>query len=232
MNVVAIVPASLLDHDGRETGVLAPLAGRPVLGHVLDRLALANKLDGIVVTTSDAPEDTAIAEYCAARGILCLAGPRDDLLGRLLFAVRAAGTKGAVMIDAASPLIDPAVVDHVVSLLQLTDGMLDWVGNTAAPTYPQGMEVDGFTAASLAEADRRCAEPVERRLGPAFLWRNSRIYRLLSVTAPEGQERPQVSFRIGGPEDLARIEAVLRHFDGRGDFSLADILAVHDARPD
>ena len=105
-----------------------------------------------------------------------------------------------------------------------SDGMLDWVGNTAAPTYPKGMEIDGFTAAALTEADRRCAEPELRREGPAFLWKNSRLYRLLSVTAPEGQERPELDLKVRSPDDLARLEPVLAHFAGRGDFTLADVL--------
>jgi hypothetical protein len=54
----------------------------------------------------------------------------------------------------------------VVNLLQMTDGMLDWVGNTATPaTYPQGTEIDDFTTAAIAESDRRCADPELRRQG-------------------------------------------------------------------
>jgi spore coat polysaccharide biosynthesis protein SpsF len=110
----------------------------------------------------------------------------------------------------------------------MTDGMLDWVGNTAAPSYPQGMEIDGFTAAALKEADRRCAEPEVRRQGPAFLRQNSRLYRLLSVTAPSELQRPEIKLRADGPEDLARIESILHHFGARTDFSLGEILGFLD----
>lgn len=223
MDVVAIVPASL-SREGAPTGILHEVAGAPVLGHLLDRLKGVDKLAGLMVATTDAPEDAAVAAFCAGRGVPCHAGVGDDLLGRLLAAVKQDGAKGAVMVEAGNPLIVPAVVDQVVNLLQLTDGMLDWVGNTAAPTYPKGMEIDGFTAAALTEADRRCAEPELRREGPAFLWKNSRLYRLLSVTAPEGQERPELDLKVRSPDDLARLEPVLAHFAGRGDFTLADVL--------
>jgi spore coat polysaccharide biosynthesis protein SpsF len=228
MNVVAVIPASV-EPDGQEgASVLAPVHGQPLLGHVIGRLAQVDKLAGIVVTTSDDAADKALEDYCAERGTVCVKGARHDLIGRLLSALEGAGAKGGVMVEGRCPLIDPAIVDHVVNLVQMTDGMLDWVGNTAAPSYPQGMEIDGFTAAALKEADRRCAEPEVRRQGPAFLRQNPRLYRLLSVTAPSELQRPEIKLRADGPEDLARIESILHHFGARTDFSLGEILGFLD----
>lgn len=230
MNVLAIISATMT-RDGRETGVLSPIEGKPLLGHLLDRLAGVDKLAGVVVTTSDAPEDKAILDFCATRGTPCESGPRDDLLGRLLMALKTAGARGGLMVDAGNPLIDPALVDQVANLLQMTDGMLDWIGNTLAPTYPRGMEIDGFTTAALEESGRRCAEPKQRREGPAFLRQNSRLYRPLSLTAPPELARPEMKLNVEGPEDLPRIEKIFRQFDGRTDFGLAEILTYLDATP-
>jgi spore coat polysaccharide biosynthesis protein SpsF len=231
MNVVAIVDASL-EPGGPGPHAMTQAHGQPLLGHVLDRLERVGKLSRIVVTTSDGPADEAVIDYCTARETICLKGLRDDLLGRVLSALTSTGAKGGVMVDGCSPLIDPAIVDHVVNLLQMTDGMLDWVGNThAPPTYPQGMEIDGFTTAAITESDRRCADIEQRRQGPAFLRQNSRLYRLLAVSAPKELERPQVNLKVNGPDDLPRIESVLAHFGTRTDYSLAEILAFVDAQP-
>jgi spore coat polysaccharide biosynthesis protein SpsF len=228
MNVVAIVDASL-GPEGKGPNAMTQAHGQPLLGHVLDRLERAGKLSRIVVTTSDGPADEAIIDYCTARETICLKGPRDDLLGRVLSALTSTGAKGGVMVGGCSPLIDPAIVDHVVNLLQMTDGMLDWVGNTASPpTYPQGMEIDGFTTAAITESDKRCADVEQRRQGPAFLRQNSRLYRLLAVSAPKELERPQVNLKVAGADDLPRIESVLAHFGTRTDYSLAEILAFVD----
>jgi spore coat polysaccharide biosynthesis protein SpsF len=45
-------------------------------------------------------------------------GPLDDVAGRLLEAGRAAGAEAIVRISADSPLIDPEIVDHAVSLFR------------------------------------------------------------------------------------------------------------------
>jgi spore coat polysaccharide biosynthesis protein SpsF len=134
-----------------------------------------------------------------------------------------------VLIDARNPLIDPALVDHVADLLQMTDGMLDWIGNTLAPTYPRGMEIDGFTLAALTEAEARCGEPEQRRRGPAFLRENSRIYRPLSLKAPPEAARPEARLDVESLDDLPRIDAILRRFEGRTDFTLAELLAAAEA---
>jgi spore coat polysaccharide biosynthesis protein SpsF len=233
MNVVAIVPATLTaggtGPNAKEPNAMTQVRGEPLLGYVLDRLERVDKLSRIVVTTTDDPAEEALIDYCTARETICLKGPRDDLIGRVLSALTATGAKGGVMVDGCSPLIDPAIVDHVVNLLQMTDGMLDWVGNTHTPaTYPQGMEIDGFTTAAITESDRRCADIEERRQGPAFLRQNSRLYRLLAVSAPKELERPQVNLKVAGPDDLPRIESVLAHFGKRTDYSLAEILAFVD----
>ncbi|OAI30777.1 spore coat biosynthesis protein F [Methylosinus sp. R-45379] len=227
MNVLAIISAATTQ-DGRATGVLAPLAGAPLLGRLLDRLAHAEKLAGIVVTTSDEPDDAPIREFCAARGTPCQTGARDDLIGRQLAAMAAAAAKGGVSLDARNPLIDPALVTQVADLLQMTDGMLDWIGNTLAPAYPRGMEIDGFTAAALTEAEKRCGEPEQRRRGPAFLREHGRIYRPLSLKAPPEVARPDVRLGVESLADLPRIEAIFQSFEGRTDFTLAEILAAAD----
>ena len=228
MKVLAIIPATL-KQDGVETGVLSPVQDAPLLGRLLDRIACVDKLDSVVVTTSDDPEDDAIFDYCIARGTICQRGPRDDLLGRLLGALKNAGAKAGVMVEASNPLIDPALVDQVANLLEMTDGMLDWIGNALAPSYPRGMEIDGFTTAALEEADKRCAEPALRRQGPAFLRQNTRIYRPLSLTASAELTRPEINLKVEGLADLPRIAAIFGHFAGRTDFGLAEILGFLDA---
>lgn len=230
MTLIAIVPATL-SRDGQDTGVLTPMGGVPLLDRLLARLSKVDKLAQIVVLTSDADEDAVLSSHCADHGIPCRQAPRDDLMGGLLAALKGAGAKGGVMVEATNPLMDPALVDKVANLLEMTDGMLDWIGNTLSQTYPRGMEIDGFTTAALEEADKRCAEPAQRRAGPAFLRENGRIYRPLSLTAPVEVARPDLNLKLEGPADLLRMEAIFAHFAGRDDFSLEDIISFLDATP-
>ena len=68
--------------------VLLPLAGRPVLDHVVTRVSAAGRIDDVVVATSDQPGDDAIADYCRDRGWTCVRGSETDVLSRYAKSVK------------------------------------------------------------------------------------------------------------------------------------------------
>lgn len=209
--------------------VLRPMAGKPMLGHLLDRLALARRLDGCVVATSTRPENDAVADYCAARGTPCFRGAEDDVLGRTLGALTAQGAATGVVAFGDGPLIDPALVDQFVD--RFTQSDLDFLGNDLATTYPPGMEVEVFRVAALADSDRRCDDPAIREHGTLFIRRNPERYRLVNIEAPAALRRPELEMEVDTEEDFQVISAVLETFVGRPDFSLAEIIAFLDANP-
>ncbi len=156
------------------------------------------------------------------------ATPRTGL-GRLFAALKAEGATAGTVIAADAPLVDPATIDHVVNLIRLTDGMVDWIGTSLTKSYPRGQEVEAFTLAALDDSNRRCLDPAERRGGTTYLRSNSRLYRLLSVTAPAEQHRPDLDLSLT-PATRPVIAAILDHFAGREDFGLTEIIAFLDAR--
>jgi spore coat polysaccharide biosynthesis protein SpsF len=230
MKVVATIPVALGSDDTSTMG-LVEVAGKPLLGHVLDRLSHVDQLSGIIVATTARPADNAVETYCRSRKIPVFRGSTQDLLGRLLGALQSMEATGAALVYTDCPLVDPAIINHVVNLMHMTDGMLDWVGTNLTQTYPIGMEVEGFTVAALRESDRRCAESEVRAQGTMFMRQNSRFYRLLSVAAPAEHHRPELVLSVGSDEDAEAIGEVLRHFKGRTDFSLGEILHFLDENP-
>jgi spore coat polysaccharide biosynthesis protein SpsF len=209
---------------------LREVAGKPLIGYVLDRLAKVDKLAGVIVATTPMASDDSIQNYCRSRATRCFRGERDDVLGRILAALKAVEAKAGLVVHPEGPLIDPAIIDHVANLIEMTDGMVDWVGNTLSRTYPHGMEVEAFTVAALEEASRRCDDPTQRRQGLHFLRQNSRFYRLLSITAPAELHRPEVG--LHAVKNMPAIEAVVDYFGGGTDVTLGDMIAFLDANPD
>jgi spore coat polysaccharide biosynthesis protein SpsF len=228
VKVAAIVPVSLSGGDGM---ALSILAGKPLLGHVCDRLAMVEQLATLLIVTTTAGADDPIEAFCAARGVACFRSMMEDELGRVLAALKSIEAKAAAIIRPNAPLIDPAIVTHVVNLVEMTDGMLDYIGTDLTPTYPRGMEVEAFTRAALDDADHRCIDPLERGSAGLFLRRNSRLYRLLGVSAPEALQRPDLRLDVDGEAALAGLESLLSHFAGRPDFSLGEMIAVLEAGP-
>jgi spore coat polysaccharide biosynthesis protein SpsF len=133
------------------------------------------------------------------------------------------------MIPANAALVDPAIVDHVANLIRMTDGMIDWIGTPLTQSYPKGMEVEAFTTAALEDSNHRCFDMVERREGTAHLCANSRLYRLLSVTASVEHHRPELDLSAT-QETMPLVDTVLQHFAGHENFGLTDMIAFLDAQ--
>ncbi len=106
--VVAIVQARM--GSTRLPGkVLKPIAGKPLLWHVLYRLTRCRTLDWIVVATSDSPRDDAIEGFCRNEKIDVVRGPEDNVLARFQLAAEQTEADIIVRVSADAPFIDPAI---------------------------------------------------------------------------------------------------------------------------
>lgn len=212
--------------------VLSTVEGKPLLGHLLDRLALCHRLDGVVVATSVRPENDAIEDYCRSRGAPCFRGDEDDVLGRMLGALRQAKADTGVVIFGDCPLIDPAIVDEMVGLYEKDGEAWDFLGNDLKTTYPPGMEVEVFRMSAFEDSHLRCQDPAIREHGTLFIRQNPGLYRVRNIEAPPQFHRPELELEVDTAEDMTVLEAVLEQFAGQPRFGLAELIAFLDANPD
>lgn len=209
--------------------VLLPLIGVPMLARLVERLCRVQHADGTVIATTTNASDDPIAALCVQLGVLCHRGSEHDVLSRYANAARLHGADVVVRITSDCPLLDPALVDEVITIYR--GGGCDYVSNMLPPTWPYGMAVEVFSAAALHEAHAEATQDSEREhVTPFIYWRPER-YRLRNVVSPQGLSHHR--WTVDTPEDY---ELVQRLFGAlypiRPDFTLADILAVLDAHPD
>src|SRR2546428_2643732 len=96
--------------------VLRPLAGRPLLTHLLNRLGRCREASAVVVATSTDPSDDPVATYCDDFGVRCFRGDLEDTAARLVAAAAWAHFDVLVRVSGDSPLLDPRVVDRAVRI--------------------------------------------------------------------------------------------------------------------
>ena len=123
------------------------VGGRALLGHVLDRVRRCQSLDGLSIATSTHADDDPVVAFAEAEGVMVHRGALHDVAGRLLEAGHAAGAEAIVRISADSPLIDPEIVDHAVSLFRRERP--DVVSNIVRRTFPKGQSVEVIRLATL-----------------------------------------------------------------------------------
>src|SRR5699024_5456219 len=105
--------------------VLRPLAGRPVLAWMVRAARAAEGVDEVVVATSTAPGDDAVAELGEELGVRVVRGSEDDVLSRFVLAAETTAADAVVRLTADCPLADPALISAVVGLWR-ADRSLDY----------------------------------------------------------------------------------------------------------
>ena len=162
MRVIAIIQARM--SSTRLPGkVLMPLAGQPVLGHVVERIRACQTIADVVVATSSDATDDDIEAWCKSVGVSCYRGSLNDVLDRYYQAGLLHAADAVVRITADCPAIDPTIVDEVVH--GYLAGGYEFYG--LAGEFPDGLDCTVFAFSALARAWREAALPSEREhVGP------------------------------------------------------------------
>lgn len=157
--------------------VLADIAGKPMLAHVLERTARAH-VDAIVVATTDKPEDDVLEHWVRESGLAdVFRGSEHDVLDRFWRAAAQSHADVIVRVTADDPLKDPQVIDRALSLL---DGgrSLDYVSNTLHPTFPEGLDIEVFTSGALGRAHAEAKLASEREHVTPYVWKHPELFRV------------------------------------------------------
>lgn len=228
MKTVIIVQARLT--STRLPGkVLLPLAGAPMLTRLIERLRRVKQADAIVIATTHNTTDDPIAALCGQLGVPCHRGSEHDVLSRYADSAREHGADVVVRITSDCPLIDPALVDQLISTYR--EGDCDYVSNMLPPTWPYGMAVEVFTATALLEAHAEATQDSEREHVTPFIYWHPERYRLRNVESPTDLSAQR--WTVDTPEDYELVRRLFERLypvDPR--FSLADVQKVMEAHPD
>jgi len=206
--------------------VLRVLAGRSLLAHLIERLRRAALPDGLMIATSAALDDDAVAAEAARLGVRCHRGSLSDVAGRMLGALRESGSDALVRISGDSPLLDPALVDRAIALFRETDA--DLVTNVQRRTFPKGQSVEVVTRGALERACAAMTDNSDREHVTPYLYAHPESIRIVNFASEIPRGDLQLS--VDTEEDLARVRAILdRLGEPASSHGLAAVIAAADA---
>ncbi|HXF75703.1 MAG TPA: aminotransferase class III-fold pyridoxal phosphate-dependent enzyme [Methylomirabilota bacterium] len=225
--IVAIVQARM--GSKRLPGkVLADIGGEAMLGRVVERVRRSKYAGSVVVATSTAAADDAIAEYCRRKNYPVYRGSEADVLDRYFEAAKAHRAEIIVRVTADCPLIDAGIIDRIVEAY--FQGDCDYASNTIACTYPDGLDAEVFSLKALAIAHREARRQSDREHVTPYL-RAAGRFRLRSVECELGRSLQHLRWTVDEPQDLAFLREVYTRMNGKGDFSWRDVLRLIDLDP-
>ena len=129
LKTVCFIPARL--GSERFPGkVLAPLLGKPLIQHVVERCCQALMVDEVVVCIPDNKDNKRLATWLREHKCRMFSPPgiaEDDLLGRLTAAADEYNPETIVRVNGDSPLIVPDLIDRAIKEMRSSIDV-DYVG--------------------------------------------------------------------------------------------------------
>ncbi|MBI4322986.1 MAG: GNAT family N-acetyltransferase [Candidatus Omnitrophica bacterium] len=202
MRTVAIIQARM--QSRRLPGkVLMPIAGKPLLQFLVERLRQARSLDGIVVATGDVPANRPILELASTLGVPSVVGSEDDVLGRYLKAARQVRAEVIVRVTADNALTDPEVLDMLVKERAAHGADL-----AVACDLIDGAGSEVTTLDALRRAEQAATTPAHREHVTLVMKEHPQQFRIVTWKAPTPTPPAACSVTVDTPADLAKVRAL------------------------
>jgi spore coat polysaccharide biosynthesis protein SpsF len=229
LRIVAIIQARMA--STRLPGkVLKDIGGEPMLSRVVSRLRRSSVLSDVIIATTKEPQDDAIANLCCIRAWRCFRGSQGDVLDRYYQTALTYSADVVVRITSDCPLIEPEIVDQVISSFLVHQPQLDYAANILPPrTFPRGLDTEVMRFDALERAWHLDKNPAWREHVTSFIQRNADLFSTLGIT--NDRDLSFMRWTVDTPEDLAFVRLIYDAL-GHDDFSWHDVLGLLEQHPD
>ncbi len=228
--IIATVEARM--RSSRMPGkVLLPLAGKPALERLVERVRRSTYVDDVVVATTVNPEDEAIVEHCRKMECRCFRGSEDDVLSRVLGAARDARADVIVELTGDCPLVDHRHIDSVIELFY--SDRYDYAANIIERSFPDGFDVQVFPVRVLEQVDGLTDDSIDRVHVSYYIYTHPQQFKLANQNATGDMVWPDLGLTLDEQADyelIGRIYAEL--LPEWEDFSAFDVIGLLKRKPE
>jgi spore coat polysaccharide biosynthesis protein SpsF len=211
--------------------VLRPVAGKPLLWHIVHRLKASRLIQDIAIATTTNPLDEAIVEWGAAEGVTVVRGPEDDVLARFARAAELLDADVVVRVSSDAPFLDAGFIDHLVGSMIEQGGDYVLLEDGALCGH-EG--VDPLTRHALDKLMMDAGhDPAAREHVTGYFKLHPDFVKIARAAPYPALARNGGRLTIDTPDDLAFVEAVHARMDAKaGEASLTDLLLLLEREPD
>ena len=228
MNVAVIVQARM--GASRLPGKpLMQVLGKPLLFYLIERLKHCQRVDEVVIATTENPQDKAIAEYAISLGAKVVLGDEENVLARYGVAANLVNCDLIVRVTADCPMMDPAVIDQMIDEFLVSNP--DYLSNTLTRTFPRGLDVEIFTKKALEIALKEAKTPAEKEHVTPYFYQNPKKFHLENFSYPSDESTHR--WTVDTEEDFELIRRMLEVlYPANPNFTLEDMLNLIKMNPE
>ena len=182
----------------------------PMLKFQLDQLEFSKNIDQIIIATTTLEPDNLIVDFCKKNNLECFRGESKDVLDRYYKCAKKFNFPIIVRFTSDNPLIDPTIVDHVIS--RFIDSDYDYM-STEVKKSPLGFAVEVFTFKSIKKAWEEAKLPSEHEHVTPYFYNNPDKFKIESVS--QEKDLSHIRCTVDTEYDFKLIEKIISKIETR-----------------
>ena len=217
---------------------LMPLADKPLVYRMVERLKKCKKVDEIFIATSDQPEDKVLVELANELSVSSFQGNLLDVRDRYLKAAEKSSADFIIRIPADNPMPDANEIDKLIAF-HLENNPKGFSSNLAQVNnsgYLDGIGAEIFSMKLLQESvTRSSSDTVKEHVHRNFFDYSTQTpvdaswCPIASPKAPEELRRPDIILDVNTMDDYTKIKRIYDHlYPQNPNFTTEDVINFID----
>jgi spore coat polysaccharide biosynthesis protein SpsF len=217
---------------------LMPLAGKPLVYRVLERIIPARNIDQVVLAIPDSAENRVLSKIAGELGVAVFAGSEDDLVDRYFQAAKTFQADYVVRIPADNPTPQSSEIDRIIEhhLGLALPGFSSNLAEVFGSGYPDGIGAEIFDFSLLKDSWQSTNEQAKREhVHLNFFDYGKQIpvdlnwCPVSTIDCPKDFARPDLILDVNTAEQYRYMSTLYDDlYPENPNFSILDIIAWHD----
>jgi len=212
--------------------VMKEFGGKPMIEHSLRRGAGSDRVDQVVLATSDKESENVMVDYLTKKGFPVFRGDENNVLKRYVDCEEMYRGDIIIRVTGDCPFIDPDIIDNVITYFLIND--YDYVRLDVPDTFVRGFDVEIFTKNAMLrvyditkniEGDSPYKEHVTY-----YMYKHPEEFKIGYV---KGSELYTKNYRlcVDTPQDFELVTNIYNHFNDEW-VGAGEIVKYLDENPD
>ena len=204
--------------------ILKKIGNLSLIEILLKRISLSKKIDEIVVSTTRSKNDDYLIKILKKNKIAFYRGDENNVLKRYYNTAKKFNAKIIVRITADCPLIDPKIVDQVISLF--ISKKVSFASNIEPPTYPDGLDVEVFSFKELEKANKFAKSKFDKEHVTPYIKYNKKIKKANKFFKSNFSH---LRITVDEEADLKLLKKLLKKTKNIIKFDLQNIIKIYES---
>lgn len=194
-----------------------------MLQHVIDRVINSKYINKLIVATSTNIKDDLIEYFCKKNNLSYYRGSQDDVLDRYYQVAKLWQLDSLVRITADCPLIDPEIINKLISEYIKNKDILNGASNIVKRTYPRGLDIELLSFKTIEKVWKEAKKDYQREHVTIYIYENLDKFKIYSLESKENLSH--LRWTVDEEKDLKFIREIYKRLYYKGKIFLThDIL--------